>query len=128
MLGSGSSSSYQNDADGWFSDARTSSGCGTRGNYYDLPIQALRMADDSGSYVEYTLTAPYSGRSLYSIVTECMGSDRTNDGSSLWDNGHCVGVASLSGSSGVSGADDLRIGVGDGSSGGSSDWALIMPI
>ena len=124
---SGSSSAYQNDADGWYTDRRTSSGCGPRASYYDMPIHALRLADDSGSFVEYTLTSSYAGRSLHSIVTGCMGRDRSNDdGSSAWDNGHCTNVGTLTSSSGVSGAQSLRIGVGDGGA-DSHDWALFMP-
>ena len=42
-----------------------------------------------------------------------MGTDRVNNGSSTWDNGHCTI------------ANGLRIGVGDGSS-DSQDWALFF--
>ena len=78
----GSSNAYQNDAVGWYTDARTTSGCGTRASYYDTPIEALRLSDSADNYVEYTLTAPYAGRSLHSIVSECMGDARSNTGGS----------------------------------------------
>ena len=56
-----------------------------------------------------------------------MGSDRSNDdGSSAWDNGHCTNVGTLTSSSGVSGAQSLRIGVGGGGA-DDADWALLMP-
>ena len=125
---SSSSSGYQNDAYGWYGDARTTSGCGPRASYYERPIHALRLADDSGRFVEYTLTSSYAGRPLHSIVTGCMGSNRSNDGSSAWGNGHCTNVGTLTSSSGAlwSGAQSLRIGVGDGGA-DDADWALLMP-
>ena len=55
---------YKNDAAGWYTDARTASGCGTRGDYYDLPIQTLRLTDDSGNFAQYRLNAGYAGRTL----------------------------------------------------------------
>ena len=82
--------------------------------------------------MEYKLNKGYAGRTLLSIVQGCMGSNRRNTGSSAWNAGLCSNVGTRTSSSGSFGSfslsDVLRIGVGDGHSGQSADWALLMPL
>ena len=103
------------------------SGDGKRSAYDTDTIVALRFQDAAGSYAEYALTSPYSGRTLLSIVQGCMGSLRSNTGGTAWANGQCTNVGTLVSSSGVTGAAALRIGVGDGGA-DTADWALFMPV
>ena len=61
-----------------------------------------------------------------------MGSNRYNTGSSTWTAGLCSNVGTRTSSSGSFGSfslsSALRIGVGDGQSGQSYDWALLVPL
>jgi len=123
----GSSSTYDNDWPGWYSSSSSytsSSGTGKRSAYNTKPISQLRFRDAGGSYVTYQLSSAYAGRTLLSIVNGCMGSSRSNDGSSTWDNGLCQNVGTVVASSGRS-YSSLRIGVGD-TSNDAADWALFM--
>ena len=124
---SGSSSTYRNSWAGWYSAGYVvSSGSGKRDGYNTLALRGLRFEDASGKYIEYKLDSSYVGKSLLQIVQQCMGSARSNTGSSTWKYGHCT-VGSVVSSTGISGAAKLRIGVGDGGSDG-KDWALFMPL
>lgn len=128
----GSSYSYRNNWNGWYSAGSTvNSGSGKRPLYDTLAVSRIRFSDASGRYVEYDLNPDYAGRTLLSIVQECMGSNRRNSGSSDWDAGLCRDVGTLRSSSGSFGrfsvSSTLRIGVGDGGS-DSNDWALLMPL
>ena len=128
----GSSSIFRNTWVGWYSIGSTvNSGSGKRPLYDTLAVSRLRFSDASGRYIEYDLNPSYAGRTLLSIVQECMGSNRRNSGSSDWKAGLCRNVGKLRSSSGSFGrfsvSSTLRIGVGDGGS-DSNDWALLMPL
>ena len=128
----GSSSSFRNSWQGWYSAGSTVNfGSGKRKEYNTLVVSRLRFSDKSGRFVEYDLNDGYAGRTLLSIVQGCMGSNRRNTGSSDWKAGLCRNVGTLRSSSASFGrfsvSPTLRIGVGDGGS-DSSDWALLMPL
>lgn len=71
--------------------------------------------------LEFVLSNPYASRTLLSIVSGCMGSNRVNTGLEPWNSGYCTSVGIN-----VNGGRALRIGVGDGSN-DSSDWCLFEP-
>ena len=129
---SGSGSTFRNTWAGWYNSGYTVvSGQGKRSVYNTLAITRLRFSDNSGRFVEYALNPKYKRRTLLSIVQECIGNKRSNDGSSAWDSGLCNNVGKLRSKSGSFGrfsvSSVLRIGVGDtGSDRG--DWALLMPL
>ena len=104
------------------------SGNGKRTGYDSFALSGLRLSDDSGRFVEYDLNSAYAGRTLLDIVQGCMGSNRVNTASSAWNAGLCSNVGTQKSSSGSFGAFSLstvlRIGVGDGQTGQSGDWAL----
>ena len=121
----GSSNTYRNTWTGWYSSSSSYTGAKTS-DYNTLGLTGLRFEDAGGRYVNYKLGAQYAGKTLLQIVLGCMGSSRSNTGSSSWDNGLCSNVAAVVTSQGVP-AQRLRIGVGDGGA-DSSDWALFMPL
>jgi len=114
---------------GWYAKGTTvSSGAGKRAAYDTLMISRLRFGDASGRWVEYELNPTYAGKTLQSIVSSCMSSNRMNNNSAAWQAGQCSNVGKLTSSHSVSGVSQvLRIGVGDGQNDG-SDWALFMPL
>ena len=125
---------FANSWDGWYSCDPTftvaDGGTGKRAAYNTLPLTGLRLQDDSGQFAEYSLTANFTGRTLLSIVTGCIGSDGTSDDdeSAAWAGGRCEDVGTLVSSSIVAGtAANLRIGVGDTRPAGVLDWTLFMP-
>lgn len=113
---------FANSWDGWYSSNSTftvaDGGTGKRAAYNTLPLTGLRLQYGSGQFAEYNLTANFTGRTLLSIVTGCIGSDGTSDDdeSAAWAGGRCEDVGTLVSSSIAAGtAANLRIGVGDGS-------------
>ena len=129
---SGSSSSFKNTWTGWYSAGSHILGSGKRPAYDNLPISNIRLSDGSGRFVDYKLNKGYAGRTLLSIVQGCMGSNRRNGGGSRWNNGLCSNVGKRTSYRGSFGSFSLssvlRIGVGDGSSSDTYDWALLMPL
>jgi hypothetical protein len=125
----GNNGTYRNTWTGWYSTGNTvSSGNGKRAAYDTLAISGIRFSDVTGRFAEYDLGANYAGKTLQSIVSTCMGSNRNNNNSPAWKAGQCSNVGKLASSNGVSGVSQvLRIGVGDGSADG-VDWALFMPV
>ena len=100
-------------------------GDGKRGAYNAQPLSAIQFQDASGNSAVYTLNPSYCGQTLLSIVQSCMGTDRSNTGTSVWNQGHCTKAGSRFSRNGIPAAKQLRIGVGDGQS-DSQDWALFM--
>ena len=98
---------FANSWDGWYSSnstftvADTPCAVGKRAAYNTLPLTGLRLQDDSGQFAEYNLTANFTGRTLLSIVTGCIGSDGTSDDdeSAAWAGGRCEDVGTLVSSS-----------------------------
>jgi len=127
LIGTGANITHRNQWAGWFNNGSTvTEGRGKRAAYDGMPVTSLRFSDSSGAWAEYDLTAPYSGRSLLTIVQDCMGADRFNDGGWKWQHGHCsVGILKSSRDI-ASAATQLRIGVGDGSVDNTLDWGLFM--
>jgi hypothetical protein len=127
----GSNVTFKNDWAGWYATGTTvSSGNGKRPAYDTLKIDALRLSDASGRYVEYDLGPGYKGRTLQDIVSKCMGTQRSNTNIGNWKAGQCSNVGTMTSQSNPKVANVnnvLRIGVGDGSADG-ADWALIMPL
>jgi len=123
LIGTGANITHRNQWAGWFNNGSTvTEGRGKRAAYDGMPVTSLRFSDSSGAWAEYDLTAPYSGRSLLTIVQDCMGADRFNDGGWKWQHGHCsVGILKSSRDI-ASAATQLRIGVGDGSVDNTLDW------
>eukprot|EP00435_Cladocopium_sp_Y103_P064458 s1182_g26.t1 len=96
--GPGVSATYRNIWPGWYNvggyvlnDGVMLSGYDGKREAYDLaPLVAVRFEDTAGGFLEFELLGDFRNRSLLSIVTRCMGSDRENDGSRAWQMGHCV--------------------------------------
>ena len=142
--GLGSNSLYQNTWTGWKANSEqytSDTGVGRRCGYSNLALAALRFTDSSDNYAQYTLNSDYQNMTLLQIVRQCFGceygceyfgycydycSSRNNNGGPAWLNGHCT-VGYLTESRGGHFASNLRLGVGDGSSDDSDDWALFMP-
>ena len=129
MSAEASDPTFQNTGAAWYAAGSTvTSGYGKRASYDDLPLFNIIMEDNIGRWVEFELRAAYRGMTALEIVTQCMGSDRSNDGTTVWNNGHCTigDRIAYQGAINDLGA-TLRIGVGDGS-GDAQDWALFMPL
>jgi hypothetical protein len=78
----GNSGTYRNTWTGWYSTGNTvSSGNGKRAAYDAMSITGLRLSDASGRFAEYDLSPAYAGKTLQSIVSTCMGSNRNNNNS-----------------------------------------------
>jgi hypothetical protein len=105
------------------------SGWYTKGNNGYSKIKVDRIALRCGNKVlDYQMNKGYKGRTLLSIVKGCgLHSGAKNNGRGKWRTGHCTNVALLTRGAGVSGATNLRIGVGDNSNDG-PDWALFMAV
>ena len=67
------------------------SGDGKRAAYDTLRLTALTFKTGDGSQAAYDLVAPYKYHTLQSIVSLCMGSDRSQKASEVkWRDGHCT--------------------------------------
>merc|ERR1719158_1526448 len=89
-VSNGNNGTYRNTWAGWYATGTTvSSGNGKRAAYDTLKIDALRLSDASGRFVEYDLGPGYKGRTLQDIVAKCMGSQRSNTNQGNWKAGLC---------------------------------------
>ena len=127
LQGLGSSNTFSNRANLWYTAGNTvMAGVGKRTAYDSLPISKLRFTTlgppaQTAMSLEFVLSHPYASRTLLSIVSGCMGSNRLNTGMEPWNSGYCTSVGIN-----VNGGRALRIGVGDGSN-DYSDWCLFEP-
>ena len=135
----GSTTTYQNQWTGWYKAGTTTTGNGKYQAYDTTPLNALLFQDNAGNKVQYTLDSSYAGKTLLTIVSECMGMERTQSSSEQpWRVGHCTIAPGVTQSAGMNtnqkmfkdGMGALRIGVGDSASKSSDtkDWALFMPM
>ena len=110
--GPGYSHTYRNTWMGWYSAGgyiMDSAGVMLSGRdgktpaYDTAGLVGVRFEDTAGGFIEFQLFERFRGRSLLSIVNECMGSDRENDGSAVWQSGHCK-VGKAASTFGIAGA------------------------
>ena len=102
--GPGYSQTYRNTWMGWYSAGgyiMDSAGVMLSGRDGKMPaydtagLVGVRFEDTAGGFIEFELEGRFRDKPLLSIVKECMGADRENDGSAVWRSGHCeVGKAS----------------------------------
>eukprot|EP00439_Symbiodinium_sp_Y106_P032464 s4410_g3.t2 len=110
--GPGYSQTYRNTWMGWYSAGgyiMDSAGVMLSGRdgktpaYDTAGLVGVRFEDTAGGFIEFQLFEKFRGRSLLSIVNECMGGDRENDGSTAWRSGHCK-VGKAASTFGIAGA------------------------
>lgn len=129
--GQGGDETFQNRWSGWYTPGNTvNSGYGKRPAYDTFPLHKIRITDSNGTDLIWELSPQYKGQTMVSIIGSILpnGVNSINDGSTTWNNGHAnIGqlIQNVSNKSYVN--NNLRIGVGDGSSDG-IDWAVFMPM